>query len=1310
MLNTRGECFPLNYGIGECRDFDNLIDAECTEATAAKKPSYCETPWCFVDATTCNRENRFGTYFPAVAYSYDTCDYVNELEVVHPEIAEAGGAAEEHILNSTARAGTGPQVVADAFNEEVHAMETFVESGGGTADISEVADSEAHAVEVISEDPAADAHALTAVAHAESETIEIAALTEDSPQLVVEAVHEESKLIEESTPAEVDALAAEKEEEMEELMDAVNNTVHASEETAAVYTAAAAVNVSAASIVAGAKAEAEAVSVAMEKGAQDQMDLVAVGAQAEAQSHAAEADGFLLDEEVLMSEHDTPAGSSGCACLTNLSTHGAQEVCDFDGLPGVRSAQGACFSQDYGIGKCMAWDDLQDIVCLEAAGTGIAGEGSPPGHAHDAKPSYCERRFCYVDATKCDRDNRIGTMMPHAAYSYDTCDYANELAVAHPEMAEAGIAAEEHILESTARAGTDPQIVSDAFNEEVHAMDSFVQMGADSNELADVAETEAHMVAVVAEEGLGPHALTNAAHAESETIEMFALTGDSPHDVVDAVHHEADVIEGGKPPEIKALETESQFLRLEIENGVSDTGHASVETAHAISQAASFGAPAEAIVAGAEAEAAALTVAYETGVPPPDVGDSRLTILNSAVRAGESEKTVAETFQQQAHSVRTFAEMGGTSDDLAEVAEEEATAMESIASEEHTGPKVMTQAATAMADTLEVASMSGATPAEVIATERAESHALQLAQPFEIKALAADAHHQLDVTGRWYHHANVSFTDPPTAAPASAASGTDITALIMTLQPAQQAIIGSMSPTQQQQFVAASPSDQLVSVGFSLPPTPAPAPTPTAAPASAASGADITALIMTLQPAQQAIIGSMSPTQQQQFVAASPSAQLSSVGFSLPPTPAPAPTAPPTVAPSVLFSLHPTPAPTVAPSFISTSLLFSLPPTPVPAPTAAPTVAPSFASTPAVSPPLSTNVSIAWTSAPTVAPTVAPTAAPGPTAAPTPPPPTPPAPPAPTPPPASAASLVTKLSKPQQLIIGAMTASEQQAFVALPPTEQHSAVGFSMPPTPTPLVDTPAPSARTASPTFAPSAPRTRTPSAAPTDAVSVTRLSAQQAIISSMTVKQHQEFVASSPSDQLVSVGFSLPPTFSPPVDAEDQSATGSYAGSYASIEGLLKTTISTIDDGTVDDGTVDAAPITEDDTNDLTSLWLLMSLPPAEQEFISAMTPTELEEFMNSSPAAQVDSVGFSLPPTSAPASSSALEAISAHAEGGTSFATAMGVGGAATSGVVAVMFAIHFLFKRRRTSSATSTHMQELEQAETILALPSFASDTL
>jgi hypothetical protein len=1245
MLNTRGECFPLNYGIGECRDFDNLIDAECTEATAAKKPSYCETPWCFVDATTCNRENRFGTYFPAVAYSYDTCDYVNELEVVHPEIAEAGVAAEEHILNSTARAGTGPQVVADAFNEEVHAMETFVESGGGTADISEVADSEAHAVEVISEDPAADAHALTAVAHAESETIEIAALTEDSPQLVVEAVHEESKLIEESTPAEVDALAAEKEEEMEELVDAVNNTVHASEETAAVYTAAAAVNVSAASIVAGAKAEAEAVSVAMEKGAQDQMDLVAIGVQADAQSHAAEADGFLLDEEVLMSEHDTPAGSSGCACLTNLSTHGAQEVCDFDGLPGVRSAQGACFSQDYGIGKCMAWDDLQDIVCLEAAGTGIAGEGSPPGHAHDAKPSYCERRFCYVDATKCDRDNRIGTMMPHAAYSYDTCDYANELAVAHPEMAKAGIAAEEHILESTARAGTDPQIVSDAFNEEVHAMDSFVQMGADSNELADVAETEAHMVAVVAEEGLGPHALTNAAHAESETIEMFALTGDSPHDVVDAVHHEADVIEGGKPPEIKALETESQFLRLEIENGVSDTGHASVETAHAISQAASFGAPAEAIVAGAEAEAAALTVAYETGVPPPDVGDSRLTILNSAVRAGESEKTVAETFQQQAHSVRTFAEMGGTSDDLAEVAEEEATAMESIASEEHTGPKVMTQAATAMADTLEVASMSGATPAEVIATERAESHALQLAQPFEIKALAADAHHQLDVTGRWYHHANVSFTDPPTAAPASAASGANITALIMTLQPAQQAIIGSMSPTQQQQFVAASPSDQLVSVGFSLPPTPAPAPT-----------------------------------------------------------------APPTVAPSVLFSLHPTPAPTVAPSFISTSLLFSLPPTPVPAPTAAPTVAPSFASTPAVPPPLSTNVSIAWTSAPTVAPTVAPTAAPGPTAAPTPPPHTPPAPTTPTPPPASAASLVTKLSKPQQLIIGAMTASEQQAFVALPPTEQHSAVGFSMPPTPTPLVDTPAPSARTASPTFAPSAPRTRTPSAAPTDAVSVTRLSAQQAIISSMTVKQHQEFVASSPSDQLVSVGFSLPPTFSPPVDAEDQSATGSYAGSYASIEGLLKTTISTIDDGTVDDGTVDVAPITEDDTNDLTSLWLLMSLPPAEQEFISAMTPTELEEFMNSSPAAQVDSVGFSLPPTSAPASSSALEAISAHAEGGTSFATAVGVGGAATSGVVAVMFAIHFLFKRRRTSSATSTHMQELAQAETILALPSFASDTL
>jgi hypothetical protein len=474
-----------------------------------------------------------------------------------------------HTLNATARAGTSPQNVSDAFDEEVHAMESFVEMGGDATDLAEVAEAEALAIEQIAENPASDPHALTAAAHAEAETIEDAAMTGHQPWDVVKAVSEESERIKHAEPWELDQIAEDKNSENSELMGAVEDTGFAAVDEAGVVKAAAAANVSAASILQGAIAAAEALEEAVAKGATSQeLVEVAEGAEVEAESHAAEA-GTLK-----MVDDQSTRFAPGCACLANMS-HMFVGTCVFKGMPGILNMQGSCFPKDYGVGKCSKWDDDIDVACTEAA------EGEKPG--------YCEQPWCYVDEFNCDRDQHKGGGFPDVAYSYDTCDYAKELTPAHPEIADMGIAAEIHILNATALAGITSQEVSEAFSEEVHAMQSLVDMGADSNALAAVAETEALAVEVVAEEGLGPHTLRDAAHAEAETIETFALTGDSPAAVLEAVHKESDVVELARPSELRDMAAESEDAASEVQDAVADTGRAAMKTADAISQAAAFG-------------------------------------------------------------------------------------------------------------------------------------------------------------------------------------------------------------------------------------------------------------------------------------------------------------------------------------------------------------------------------------------------------------------------------------------------------------------------------------------------------------------------------------------------------------------------------------------------------------------------------------------------------------------------------------------------------------------------------------------------
>jgi hypothetical protein len=350
--------------------------------------------------------------------------------------------------------------------------------------------------------------------------------------------------------------------------------------------------------------------------------------------------------------------------------------------------------------------------------------------------------------------------------------------------------------------------------------------------------------------------------------------------------------------------------------------------------------------------------------------------------------------------------------------------------------------------------------------------------------------------------AGAGFSLPPTPAPgpgpANTMDTTDISTIIASLPADQQQIIGFMSESDQASFFSAPPEVQMQSAGFSLPPTPAPpTPTPPTPPAPSGGGqGDVMALIGSLPAPQQAILGAMAPAQQQQFLNAPPSVQMSSAGFSLPPTPAPATPAPPTAAPassggggSVQALIASLPASQQAilgamapaqqqqflnapPSVQMSSAGFSLPPTP-----AAPTPAP-----------------------PSKAPTSAPPASSG---------------------GGSVQALIASLPASQQAILGGMAPAQQAQFIGAPASVQMSSAGFSLPPTPGPQT----PSPTTAPPTAAP-------PTVAPGGANSALIASLplqQQAVLNTMPPVQQAQFIGAPSSVQMSSAGFSLPPTPAP-------------------------------------------------------------------------------------------------------------------------------------------------------------------------------------
>jgi hypothetical protein len=399
--------------------------------------------------------------------------------------------------------------------------------------------------------------------------------------------------------------------------------------------------------------------------------------------------------------------------------------------------------------------------------------------------------------------------------------------------------------------------------------------------------------------------------------------------------------------------------------------------------------------------------------------------------------------------------------------------------------------------------------------------------------------------------ANVGFSLPPTPAPKSGGGNdADIERekLITSLPPANQMVLSMMTSEQKDGFFTASGEVQLANAGFSLPPTPQPTP--------ALISTDV---FDTLSEDQQGIMDLMSSDQQQQFLASSPNDQMSALGFSLPPTPAPAALDKPEDGMAALIMSLPrdqqvifgmmSPSQQVgfisAPGTVQMSRAgFSLPPTPAP-PTPAATDKPED----------------------------------------------------------GFSALIMALPPDQQAIIGMMSPAQQAGFLQADGATQMAGAGFSLPPSPAPPEwgsdhddeETPATSIALT--------PIAAAASAAP-DGMDAKAIGAivsklppdQQAIFGAMSPEQQVAFLQADGVTQMAGAGFSLPPTPAPATPAPP-------------------------------------TPAATDKPEDGFSA-LIMALPPDQQAIIGMMSPAQQQQFAQAPPAMQVQSAGFSLPPTPATA----------------------------------------------------------------------------
>jgi hypothetical protein len=132
---------------------------------------------------------------------------------------------------------------------------------------------------------------------------------------------------------------------------------------------------------------------------------------------------------------NAPHGASGCPCISDALLHSPEATCLYNGTnTGIINAKGDCFPSNYGIGSCIPWDE--NLPSCKSEGV-VGGESD-----------YCDKPWCYIDVTNCDRPHQTGLYFAASSYSFATCGYKDTFA---PEISREDIFVQQHLNGKTLR-------------------------------------------------------------------------------------------------------------------------------------------------------------------------------------------------------------------------------------------------------------------------------------------------------------------------------------------------------------------------------------------------------------------------------------------------------------------------------------------------------------------------------------------------------------------------------------------------------------------------------------------------------------------------------------------------------------------------------------------------------------------------------------------------------------------------------------------------------------------------------------------
>lgn len=115
---------------------------------------------------------------------------------------------------------------------------------------------------------------------------------------------------------------------------------------------------------------------------------------------------------------DGGAGSPSCPCIEAPQPPSASDApcVDVSFVDPTTGVSQVCLSPSYGLGSCQAWD---------------TGANSPLSECHSlAPPTYCSRRWCWVDANNCDRAFGLSSI----EYMYPSLQSSSDLVPAGPDV------------------------------------------------------------------------------------------------------------------------------------------------------------------------------------------------------------------------------------------------------------------------------------------------------------------------------------------------------------------------------------------------------------------------------------------------------------------------------------------------------------------------------------------------------------------------------------------------------------------------------------------------------------------------------------------------------------------------------------------------------------------------------------------------------------------------------------------------------------------------------------------------------------